>query len=284
MSKITVVTDSTAYIPVELTQKYNIKVVPLAVIWGTDSYEDGIDIQPDEFYSKLQTSKVNPSTSQATPANMYKIFQNCLDEGSEIFGIFISSKLSGTFQSAIQARDMLPSGQDKINFFDSGTTSMGLGFQALAVARAVEQGASMADCQKLAELAEKNTGVYFVVDTLEYLHRGGRINTAKKFLGTALNLKPILTIEDGKIAPVASVRTKSKAIERVIELIEEKTKGRSNVRLATMHANAFEEAKATIDRAAERVNAIEKVYSTVSPVIGTHTGPGTVGLSYSVDI
>ena len=284
MSKVSIVTDSTAYLPKELLQQYNIKVVPLAVIWGMDSYEDGVDIQPDDFYKKLSTTKVSPTTSQATPANMMTAFNSCLEEGNEVFGMFISSKLSGTYQSAIQARDLLPSGQDKLNFFDSGSTSMGLGFQVLAVARAAAQGASVADCQALAEKALNNTGVYFVVDTLEYLHRGGRINTAKKFLGTALNLKPILTLADGKIEPVASVRTKSKAIERVIELIEEKTQGKSNVRLGTMHANAFEEAKATLDVAAERVGAIEKIYSTVSPAIGTHTGPGTIGLAYSVDL
>ena len=284
MSKISIVTDSTAYIPSDLLKQYDIHVVPLSVIWGSDTYEDGVNITPSEFYTKLAASKVSPTTSQATPGYMLKTFQSCIDSGNDVIGVFISAKLSGTYSSAVQGAEMLKSGKEKVHFVDSTTTSMGLGFQVLTLARAAASGANMSECLKLAEKAQQNTGVYFVVDTLEYLHRGGRINTAKKFLGTALNLKPILTIADGKIEPVASVRTKSKAVDKVIELIEEKCAGKSNVRLATMHANAFTDAKSAIDLAASKVNAVEKIYSEVSPAIGVHTGPGTVGLAYSFDL
>ena len=284
MSKVAIVTDSTAYLPQDLLDQFNIKVVPLSVIWGNDTYEDGVDITPAQFYKKLAESKVSPTTSQATPGYMLKTFNSCLAEGYEVFGLFISSKLSGTLASAMQAVDMLETGKDKVTLFDSASTSMGLGFQALAAARAAKDGASVADVKAVAEKAHANTGVYFVVDTLEYLHRGGRINTAKKFLGTALNLKPILTLGDGKIEAVASVRTKSKAIDKVIELIEEKAAGKANIRLATMHANAFEDAKSALDKTAEKLNVVEKIYSEVSPVIGVHTGPGTVGLAFSLEV
>ncbi len=240
MSKIAIVTDSTAYLPVEYLQKYNITVVPLAVIWGNQTYEDGVNIQPDEFYTRLSTSKILPTTSQATIYNMHKAFTELLDQGYDVLGAFISSKLSGTMQSAMQAREQLEKGKEKIELFDSLTTAMALGFQVLAAARAAQEGASMSDCKNQIEKARESTGVYFVVDTLEFLHRGGRIGGAKRLMGTALNLKPILSVRDGKVDSVESIRTKAKAISRLIEIIGEDTKGKSPIRIATLHANAAE--------------------------------------------
>ncbi len=280
MAKVAIVTDSTAYIPAELLKQYNISTVPLAVIWGTETYEDGVTIQPSEFYQKLKTAKVMPTTSQASILNMRNTFQRLLAEEYEVFGIFISSKLSGTVQSAMQGRDELTSGKDKVHIFDSETTAMAMGFQALAAARAAAQGASIADCFAIAEKARANTGVYFMVDTLEYLHRGGRINSASKFLGTLLNMKPILTVQNGKVEAVERVRTKVKALDRVIEIVAEKTQGSNPVHIATLNANAEEDAKALLEKTAKVVNATETIFSGVSPVIGTHTGPGTLGIAY----
>jgi DegV family protein with EDD domain len=215
---------------------------------------------------------------------MHKAFSSLLEQGYDIMGIFISEKLSGTLDSAKQARQELAKAQDKIALFDSETIAMALGFQALALTRAAADGASLKDCQKLAEQVRPNTGVYFAVETLEFLHRGGRIGGAQKLLGSALNLKPILTILDGKVDSVDRVRTSLKAYERVIELVAEKCAGKSNVRLATLHANAEENAKAVLKNAAEKLNAVESILSSVSPAIGTHTGPGTVGLAYSTGV
>ena len=284
MSKTAVVTDSTAYIPDDLCRKLNITVVPLSVIWGGETYSDGITMKPDEFYTRLKDAKVMPSTSQATPVDMDKAFSSLLEQGYDVMGVFISEKLSGTLDSARQAREEFASAKDKIALFDSETIAMALGYQALALARAAAGGASLKDCQKLAEQVRPNTGVYFAVETLEFLHRGGRIGGAQRLLGSALNVKPILTIKEGKVDSSDSVRTSAKAYEKVIELVAEKCAGKSNVRLATLHANAEENAKAVLKKAAEKLKAVETILSSVSPAIGTHTGPGTVGLAYCTGV
>lgn len=284
MSKTAIVTDSTAYIPDDMCKKLNITVVPLSVIWGEETFSDGVTIKPADFYTRLKTSKTMPSTSQASPADMHKSFSSLLEHGYNVMGIFISEKLSGTLDSARQAREELASAKDKIALFDSETAAMALGFQAIALARAAADGASLEDCQKLAGKVRPNTGVYFVVETLEFLHRGGRIGGAQRLLGSALNLKPILTIQDGKVDSADRVRTSKKAYDRVIELVAEKCAGRSNIRLATLHANAEENARSVLNDAAAKLNAVESVLSAVSPAIGTHTGPGTVGLAYCTDI
>jgi DegV family protein with EDD domain len=211
---------------------------------------------------------------------MHKAFAGLLEQGYDVMGVFISEKLSGTLDSARQAREEFASAKDKIVLFDSENTGMALGYQALALARAAADGASLADCQKLAEIVRPNTGVYFAVETLEFLYRGGRIGGAQRFLGSALNVKPILTIKEGKVDSADSVRTSKKAYEKVIELVAEKCAGKANIRLATLHANAEENAKAVLETASQKLNAVESVLSAVSPAIGTHTGPGTVGLAY----
>jgi DegV family protein with EDD domain len=280
MSKIAIVTDSTAYIPSDLVRKYNLTVTPQVLIWGEEMYQDGIDIQPDEFYARLKTTKVMPTTSQVSPATMQSTFEGLIAKGYDVLGIFLSAKLSGTIQSVVQAKEMMGSAGEKVTYVDSRSTAMAMGFQVLAVARAVEDGASLQDAVALAEKAREHTGVYFAVDTLEFLHRGGRIGGAQRFLGTALNMKPVLAVIDGRVEAVERIRTKGKALERVLELVIEQTKGKTPVRLATLHAAAEAEARALLDKASKELNATESILSTVSPVVGTHAGPGTVGLAY----
>jgi DegV family protein with EDD domain len=280
MPKTVVVTDSTAYIPDDLCEQLNITVVPLSVIWGNETYSDGVTIKPADFYTRLKTSKVMPSTSQAAPVDMHKAFSSALEQGYDVIGVFISEKLSGTLDSARQGREELGSAKDKVVLIDSEQVGMALGYQALALARAAAAGASLKECQQLAEQIRPNSGVYFAVETLEFLHRGGRIGGAQRLLGSALNVKPILTIKDGKVDSVDSPRTSKKAYEKVIELVAEKCSGKSNVRLATLHANAEENAREVLAAASKKLNAVESILSAVSPAIGTHTGPGTVGLAY----
>jgi len=283
MSKIALVTDSTAFLPAELVEKHSINIAPLIVIWDEKNFEDGVDITPSEFYTRLKTSKTMPSTSQAAVGKMHSIFQPLVERGMDVLGIFISSKFSGTMQSAIQAREMMGGAAERITLVDSLSTSMCMGFMVLAAARAIEKGANLQECLAVVEKAREQSGVFFAVDTLEFLHRGGRIGGAQRFIGSALNLKPILSIIDGKVEGVERIRTKSKAHDRLLELVAERVKGRQNIRLATVHANAREEADALLSRAAAQLNPIETFCTEVSPVIGTHTGPGTVGLAYSFD-
>lgn len=280
MSKIAVVTDSTTYMPPELVKKHNISIAPQVLIWGDKIYKDGVDIQSGEFFTRLKTTKVMPTTSQVAVVSFQEIFQDLVDKGYEVLALLVSSKLSGTVQSAMQARDLMGSSRDKVNVVDSQSVAMALGFQALAVARAIEAGASLKEAIALAEKSHEYTGVFFAVDTLEFLHRGGRIGGAQRFIGSALNLKPILAIQDGRVEGIERIRTKNKAQDRILELCVEKVNRRSPVRLATLHANAAEDAKALLARAEQALKPIESILTEVSPTVGTHAGPGTVGLAF----
>jgi DegV family protein with EDD domain len=281
MSKVAVVTDSSPYIPQEIIEENNIHVVPLTVIWGEENYYDGVDITPVEFYKRLETAKVMPSTSQPSVADFEVLFRKLHQQGYDILAVLISEDLSGTISSATQAKNMLP--EARIEIINSRSLAMALGFQVLAAARAANQGASLEDCKRLVLDARDKAGVVFVLDTLEFLHRGGRIGGAKRFVGTLLNVKPVLAIEDGLVVPLDSVRTQKKALERIVDLIDERTAGRQNIRLATLHANNPETARFILDQALKRIPAVEQVFSEVSPVIGTHAGPGAVGLAYLYD-
>ena len=281
MSKVAIVTDSSPYIPAHIIQENKIHVVPLTVIWGEENYYDGVDISPVEFYERLGTAKVMPSTSQPSVADFEVLFRKLHQEGYDILAVLISEELSGTISSATQAKKLLPDAN--IEIVNSKTLAMALGFQVLAAARAANQGASLEECKHLAEDARDRCGVIFVLDTLEFLHRGGRIGTSKRFMGTLLNVKPVLAIENGIIVPLDSVRTQKKALTTIIDIIEERTKGKKNIRLATLHANNAEIAQGVLDEAVKRISTIEQVFSEVSPVIGTHAGPGAVGLAYMYD-
>ena len=283
MSKFAIVTDSTSYIPSEIIQKHGLTVTPQILIWGDETFRDGIDIQPSEYYGRLKTAKIMPSTYQVSPATMHETFQGLVDQGFDVLGIFISSKLSGTLQSAIQGRELMGAAAEKVSIVDSQSTAMALGFQVLGAARAKEAGARLKECVALTEKAHAKTGVFFAVDTFEFLHRGGRIGGPQRFIGSALNLKPILALKEGKVEGVERIRTKSKAHDRILELVAEQVKGKPNIRIATLHANAIDDAKALLDRAANELKPAEMILSELSPVVGTHTGPGTVGLAFMYD-
>ena len=280
MSKVALVTDSTSYIPKDIREKYPITVVPQVVIWEGQTYEDDVTMTPEQFYTRLRTAKVMPSTSQASVVNMHKAFSSLVEQGYDVLGIFISAKLSGTFQSAVLGREQLSSGKEKVDLIDSNTTAMAMGFMVLTAARAAIEGASLADCKALVEKARDQVGVYLTVDTLEFLHRGGRIGGAQRFLGTALNLKPILEIRDGRVEAVERVRTRGKALDRLVELVAERCAGKSPVRMATLHADAEGDAKIMLDKITPLVKPVESVFAAVSPAVGANAGPGTVGLAW----
>jgi DegV family protein with EDD domain len=281
MAKVAIVTDSSPYIPDDLLHENNIHVVPLTVIWGEENFYDGVDIKPQEFYQRLETAKVMPSTSQPSVADFEVLFRSLHNQGYEILAILISEDLSGTISSATQAKKLIP--EATIEIINSKTLAMALGFIVLAAARAAKAGASLDECKRIAETARENCGVIFVLDTLEFLHRGGRIGGAKRFVGTLLNVKPVLAIEEGLVVPLDSVRTQKKALERIVELIDERTRGSQKIHLATLHANNPETAQFVLDQAIARIKPVEQVFSEVSPVIGTHAGPGAVGLAYLVE-
>lgn len=280
-NKVAVVTDSTAYIPDDMLAGLPISVVPLQLIWDHEVFRDGVDIQPDEFYERLPKCKVMPTTSQPTPAAFRDLYTDLFNKGYDILSIHISSALSGTVDSAIQARNML-SGPN-IVVMDSLTTGMALGFQALIAARAASEGRSLQECTLLAEQARDRSGVLMMVSTLEFLHRGGRIGGGAAFLGTALNLKPILELRGGKIEAVERSRTNGKALDRLADLFVDRVGDRRPIRVAILHASSPLEAEGMRERLHARfgeADIVEEVLGVVSPVIGTHTGPGTIGLAF----
>lgn len=283
-NKVAIVTDSTAYLPEEIRKQYNISITPLSVIWGEEVHQDGVDITPSQFYTRLKSSKIMPTTSQVTPAVMMNTFQPLLEQGYDVLGIFISSKISGTVQSASQARDMISGAENKITIVDSLSTTMAMGWPVLTAARAAQAGENLAECEKIAQHACANTGVFFVVETLEFLRRGGRIGGAAALLGTALNIKPILELRHGRIESVEKIRTKQKAIQRMIELTAERIGERTPIRLAITHANSETNAASLLEMAKKQFDPVETLVSPLSPVIGTHAGPGTVALNFMYGI
>jgi DegV family protein with EDD domain len=215
---------------------------------------------------------------------MQDTFKSLLQEGYDVLGILLSAKFSGTFQSAVQACEMLGEESKRIVVLDSSWTTMAMGWPVLTAARAAHAGEGLIECQKVAEDAFANSGVLFVVDTLEFLRRGGRIGGAQALLGTALNLKPILEMRNGRIESVERIRTKHKAIQRVVEIAVERIQGRAPIRLAATHANCEADAAALLDRACAQLNPIETMICPLSPVIGTHAGPGTVALNFMAGV
>ena len=282
MSKVALVTDSTTYLPVEYLEKYVIRIAPASVIWAGEEMQDGVDIQPAEFYTRLESAREMPTTSQTTPAVFIDVFKELLSKGYDILTVVISRKLSGTVASAEQAIQMLPGAN--IELLDSRTGSMGAGWPILQAAKAAAAGAGLTECKAIVEKALENVGILLTVATLDFLHRGGRIGGAQHFLGTVLNMKPILEIVTGGFEGLERVRTFKKARNRLIELLQDRIGGRSPVRLAVLHANAPDVAKRLLEQAAKVVQPIETVFAEVSPAVGVHLGPGTVGLAFMAGI
>lgn len=278
MNKVTILTDSSAYLPKDVIADLPVATVPLTLTWEGVTYRDGIDIQPDEFYERMKTSNTLPITSQVSVHEYKQAFEKIIDSGSSVLSLGISSGISGSINSAIQARSYFKDAP--IEIMETKLVSMALGFQVLAVARAAKDGADMKECLRIAREAYDHIGVYFVVETLKYLHAGGRIGGAKRFLGTALKIKPILMIADGKIEAAKSVFTTRKAIEAMVSLVEKGIDGKKPVHISVFHAGIPEQAKELLDRCVEQFDAVEGVLSCVSPVIGSHVGPGTISIAY----
>ena len=277
-ARVAIATDSTSYIPPDLVDKYNIHVIPEILNWDGETYLDDVDIKPTEFYNRLSTSKELPTTSQPSAGEFVEFFTKIGESGESIVGIFISDDLSGTIDSATTAKEMLA--DLPIEIIDSRSASMGLGFIVLAAARAAEEGLSQSEVAQLARDMVPDVKTIFVVDTLEYLHKGGRIGGAQRLIGSMLSIKPVLHLDDGRIEPLASIRTKRKAIDHALEIIKEDISGKGPLHASVIHAAAPEAAAKFSEQVMELLGPVELLTAELSPVVGTHTGPGLVGLGY----
>ena len=277
MNQVAIVTDSTAYLPPEIIEKYQIQVIPLSVIWDGESYQDGLDITTPQFYTRLENSPSLPSTSQPPAGEFKDCFSALLENGNDVVAILISAGISGTVNSALQAQAELD--PSRIEIVDSLTAAMATGLHVIAAARKAAQGGTLQEVVQTARQAQQQTAVVFVVDTLEFLHRGGRIGGAKRLLGSMLKIKPILEMRAGKIAAVDQERTQKRALERMLELIKEKACDEKPVRMAVIHSNAPELAHKLKAEVLESFSPEELYVAELSPVIGTHVGPGTLAIA-----
>jgi len=275
---IQVVTDSTAYLPEDFVEQHNIHVVPLNVLFGAKSYQEGIDLDYEQFYRMLAGADELPTTSQPAAGDFLTVYSELVEAGHEVISIHISSGISGTIDSALAARKMLAD-PDRVSVVDSLATSIGLELVVRAALDAIQAGQTRHEIVAFLEQLAKQVHTYFAVDTLEYLHKGGRIGSASALLGTALKFKPILFLKDGKIEPWGKVRTKRKAVTKLLDVVEEKLGGQPAAGVALAHAQVPDEAEALSQQVQQRLSCERCYMSQIGPVIGTHTGPGVLGIS-----
>jgi DegV family protein with EDD domain len=277
-SKIALVVDSTANLSQAEIERLSIHVIPQILIWEKESYRDQIDITNQEFYERLRTAKELPSTSQPSSGEFHEFFSKVAETSESIVGVFVSDELSGTLDSARTAAAMMP--DFPIEIVDSRSTSMGLGFIALETAEAIEQGKNIEEVVKTARSAIPRAKAVFVVDTLEFLHRGGRIGGAKRLMGTLLSFKPLLYLEKGRVEPLDNIRTKKKALNGAIDYVVKDTEGKGSLRVCVIHSAAPDEAEVFLKQVDQRLQPVELTVSELTPVIGTNTGPGLLGMAY----
>jgi len=275
---IKIVTDSTAYLPQSIVEKNDLRVVPLCVHFGDRTYREGVDLSHDEFYTRLKEAPVLPTTSQPSAGEFHQVFSELVAQGHEIVTLTISSRLSGTWNSAMAAKEMMPDA--RISVVDSLSTSVGLMLMIEAAVNARNAGASREEIVQQVEEIKKKMNVFFVVDTLEYLAKGGRIGNAKAFLGTLLKVKPILFLKDGAIEPLEQVRSKRKAQARMVDLVMECMGGDGKeAHIALVDALVPEESTVLAKEIHERLGCEPPTMTQLGPVIGTHTGPGVIGVA-----
>jgi DegV family protein with EDD domain len=278
---IAVVTDSTAYIPPEALGELDIPVIPVWLLWDGDTFRDGIDIDPPTFYRRLRGSKSFPTTSQPSAGEFDTFFRQVAAQADAIVGVFVSARLSGTVANALAAAENLP--ELTIRVIDSRATSMAQGFIALAAARAAAAGKPLDEVVAAAETTRERVHMLFAVDTLEFLHRGGRIGNAKWLLGTALNIKPLLQFADGTIESLAQVRTKRKAVARMLDEVAARLNGNRIAEAAIVDMDSSMEGDVLAAQVEARFGIPTVYRSTVSPAIGVHAGPGTVAICFYAD-
>ncbi|WP_102026680.1 DegV family protein [Salirhabdus sp. Marseille-P4669] len=276
--KTAVLTDSTAYIPKDLREKWDIHMVPLNVIFGSESFQEEVDITADEFYTKMKEQEELPKTSQPSIGHMTEKLKELGQEFDAVVAVHLSSGISGTLQGTITAGDLAEN--IKVYAFDSELSCMAQGFYVLEAAKLAKEGVEPdAIIARLNEM-KQSMRAYFMVDDLTNLHKGGRLNGAQAMIGSLLQVKPILHFVDKKIEPFEKIRTRKKALNRVRELFDEDARTGKPIRACVIHSQREEEAQQwKVDLEAKYEN-VEVMISYFGPVIGTHLGEGAIGLTW----
>ncbi|MDU1414331.1 MAG: DegV family protein [Clostridium sp.] len=280
---IKIVTDSTCYIPNELKEKYDITVVSLSVVMGNEIFKE-TEIENDVFYKKLAEADSIPTSSQPTIDDLYKIFERIVENGDDVIGIFISSEMSGTYSTCNQViktmiEEKYPNARMEI--IDSRSNCMQMGYAVLTAARLANENKSMDVILEEINKVINRSRFLFIPDTLEYLKKGGRIGGAAALFGTLLQIRPILTVEDGKTAVFDKVRTKQRAILRMIDKVKGDIAEGKLGELIVHHINCEEEGRALAEKVKE-ILGVEAQIQDIGPVIGCHVGPKAVGIAYYI--
>ncbi len=270
---VAVVVDSTADIPQAMRDEYAISVVPLSIIFGNETFQDGVDMTSDHFYQRLTESNVHPSSSQPSPGAFAEVYERLAQNHAGIISIHISGKLSGTVRSAAQALELVPN--IPIRVIDSGSVSMGFGFLGLEAAKLARAGHTLDDIATQIERMVPNIRLWAVLDTLKYLERGGRIGRTRAFLGTLLNVKPMIQIKE-EVLPAEQVRTHKKAIARMVDLASAEG---PYEHLAVLHSAAEPLATELANQLGSLHPRDQIVTAQLTGVIGVHGGPGVLGVT-----
>lgn len=271
---VKIVTDSTSDLPREIAEELDITVIPLNVHFDLDTFSDGVDIQPEEFYHRLLTSPSLPKTSAPAPGLFHECYERLLAKGEDIVSIHISSKLSGTYEAAMAGTRDLPDGSN-IEIIDSRSTSMGTGLLAITAAKAARDGATMDEVFKLVRDSIENVYVAVALDTLEFLQKGGRVGKAQAWLGSLLAIKPLISLRGGEVVPLERVRTRSKATARIYELLEQHLPARE---LAVVYSTDREEADKMMSHLRELYPGQSAYLARFGPVLGTYVGPNSLAI------
>lgn len=271
--KVLVVTDSTADLPETLLNRYNIRVVPLTVNIGSESFEDGVEISPPEFLVRLKAEKDLPKTSQPPSPKFARVFSSAIEQNMDVLCITLSSALSGTYNAARLAAEDFEA--DRVRVVDSRATTMQLGWIVVDAARAAESGASLEDAAARATSAIDRANCFAVLQTLDYVYKGGRIGRASHMVGSALGIKPVLNFIDGLLTPIERVRTWKKALARAIELAATTS---IPTDIAVVHSNNLKDAEATADVLRKRFPDANIIIGWTGSTIMTYAGPGAIGI------
>jgi len=272
---VKIVTDTLCDITGDLAEELGITVLPVYVRFGEDVYRDRVEITTEEFYRRLVTDAAFPSTTQPTPKDFLDVYEKLAKEADEILVVNLSSKLSGTYQSALQAKDMFE-GKCRIEVIDSQLVIMGMGLVVIAVAKAVQAGANLDEAVALVHRAIPRSHSVMLMDTLKYLAKGGRIGKAQNLLGSLLSVKEILTLKDGEVAPQTRVRTRAAGIDYLCNFVS----GFPHIEhLAVEHTTTPDDANKLVERLSSLFPKEQIYISTVSPVIGAYVGPQVLSVS-----
>jgi DegV family protein with EDD domain len=274
------VTDSSANIPSHLVDELGIHVVPLGLIISRHAYLDGIDITPDEVYRRQRVDRSLPTTAAPSAADFLRAYAAAAREASDIVSIHMSRNLSVTQDVAVEASRMLDG--VRVHVVESAAVAMGQGFVVLEAARAAQAGASLAEVLARAEEVSSRMHLLFTIGTLEYLHRGGRVGVAATLMAAVLQIKPVLYLADGRVAPIAKPHTRARALRFIVNEMRRRIADRP-LHVAVFHADVVDEADALSDTVAASFNCVELYVTALTPVMGAHTGPGVIGTAFYTD-